>query len=222
MKRKSISHWWSILADNYGRLWKNNLLYLLCIAPSVICGFLFFSFHAYLFLALSLLFLIFSGSAVLAVQRVALDAALEEPSAIRIHFLNACRKYLRRGMLFGLLLAVAMVLVGLPVYFALTISSPIVPLIVFACAMSLLLWCSCSSQLLTMLCSCDKVNWTRLLREIFEPGIMSAVFGVIKLLWIFLDFFAPTFAASLALLGAPAIIRFSILYYLYNQGDVNE
>lgn len=221
-KRKSISHWWSILADNYGWLWKNNLLYLLCIAPSVICGFLFFSFHAYLFLALSLLFLIFSGPAVLAVQKVALDAALEEPGAIRMHFFNACRKYLRRGMRFGLLLAVAMVLVGLPIYFALTINSPSIPLIVFACAMSLLLGCSCSSQLLTMLCSCDKVNWTQLLRELFEPGIMSAVFGVIKLLWIFLFFFAPTFAASLALLGAPAIIRFSILYYLYNQGDVNE
>ncbi len=221
-KRKSISHWWSILADNYGQLWKNNLLYLLCIAPSVICGFLFFSFHAYLFLVLSLLFLIFSGPAVLAVQRAALDAALEEPRVIRMHFFNVCRKYLRRGMLLGLFLAVAIVLVGLPVYFALTINSLILPLIVFACAMSLLLWCSCSSQLLAMLCAYDKVNWTQLLREIFEPGIMSAVLGAVKLLWIFLFFFVPTFAASLALLGVPATIRFSILYYLYNQGDVNE
>lgn len=210
------------MADNYGWLWKNNLLYLLCIAPSVICGFLFFSFHAYLFLALSLLFLIFLGPAVLAVQKVALDAALEEPSVIRMRFFNACRKYLRRGMLFGLLLAVAMVLIGLPVYFALAINSSVLPLVVFACCLPLLLWNSCSSQLLTMLCSYDKVNWAQLLREIFEPGIMSAVFGVIKLLWIFLFFFTPTFAASLALLGAPAIIRFSILYYLYNQGDVNE
>ena len=221
-KRKSISHWWSILADNYGWLWKNNLLYLLCIAPSVICGFLFFSFHAYLFLALSLLFLISSGPAALAVQKVALDAALEEPGVIRMRFFGVYRKCLCRGMLLGLVLAVAMVLIGLPVYFALAINSPVLPLLAFACCLSLLLWYSCSAQLLAMLCACEKVNWTQLPRGIFEPGIMSVVFGFAKLLWVFLFFFAPAFTASLALLGAPAIIKFSILYYLYNQGDTNE
>lgn len=221
-KRKSISHWWSLLADNYGWLWKNNLLYLLCIAPSVICGFLFFSFHAYLFLALSLLFLLTSGPAVLAIQKVALDAALEEPRVIRMRFFSVHRKCLYRGMLLGLVLAVAMVLIGLPVYFALAINSPVLPLVVFACCLSLLIWNSCSSQLLAMLCTCEKVNWAQLLREIFEPGIMSVVFGFVKLLWVFFSFFAPVFTASLALLGAPAIINFSILYYLYNQGDVNE
>lgn len=221
-KRKSISHWWSILADNYGWLWNNNLLYLLCIAPSVLCGFLFLSFHAYLFLVLSLLFLIFSGPAVLAIQKVALDAALEEPRVTRIRFFSVYRKCLCRGILLGLVLAVAMVLIGLPVYFALAINSPVLPLVVFACCLPLLLWNSCSSQLLAILCACEKVNWAQLLREIFEPGIMSVVFGFAKLLWVFLFFFAPVFTVSLALLGAPAIIKFSILYYLYNQGDVNE
>lgn len=210
------------MVDNYGWLWKNNLLYLLCIAPSVICGFLFFSFHAYLFLALSLLFLIFSGPAVLAVQKVALDAALEKPSAIRLRFFSVYRECLCRGTLFGLVLAVAMVLIGLPVYFALVINSPVLPMVAFVCCLSLLLWYSCSSQLLAMLCACEKVNWAQLLREIFEPGIMSTVFGLVKLLWVFVFLFAPAFTASLALLGAPVIIKFSILYYLYNQGDVNE
>lgn len=53
MKRKSISRWWTILTDELGWLWVNNLFYLLCIAPSVICGFLFTSFHSYLFLVLA-------------------------------------------------------------------------------------------------------------------------------------------------------------------------
>lgn len=221
-KRKSISHWWSILTDNYGRLWWNNLLYLLCIAPSVICGFLFFSFHAYLFLTLSLLSFIPAGPAILAVQKAALDAALEEPSAIRMRFFSVYRKKMHSGILLGLILAVAMVLIGLPVYFALAINSPILPMVAFVCCLSLLVWYSCSSQLLVMLCVCEKINWTQLLREIFEPGVLSALFGLVKLLWVFLFFFAPVFTVSLALLGAPAIINFSILYYLYNQGDENE
>lgn len=221
-KRKSISHWWSILADNYGWLWKNNLLYLMCIAPSVICGFLFFLFHAYLFLALAAVTLVIAGPAILASQKTILDAALEEPRMVRIRFVVAYRTNLRNGILLGLVLAAAMILIVMPVHFALLINSPVLPLVVFACCFSLLLWHSCSSQVLTMLCTGGRYNGGQLLREIFEPGIMSALFGLVKLLWVFLFFFTPVFTVSLALLGAPAIIKFSILYYLYNQGDENE
>ena len=221
-KRKSLLHWWSLLADNYGWLWKNNLLYLLCIAPSVICGFLFFSFHAYLFLILCLLFLILAGPAVLAGHKSALDVALEEQGTIRMQFFGVYRQHLHGGMLIGLVMAVALVLIGVPVYFALTINSTVLPLIAFVCCLSLLLWYSCSSQLLTMLSTGEKLNWERILRDIFEPGIISVVLGFVRLLWVFLILFVPTLAMSLALLGAPEIINFSILYYLYNQGDENE
>lgn len=222
MKRKSISRWWSILTDELGWLWVNNLLYLLCITPSVICGFLFFSFHAYLFLALAAVAFVIAGPGILAFQKIILDAAVEEPKMVRIRYVAAYRTNLRKGMLLGLVLAVAMILIGMPVYFALSINSPFLPLIVFSCCLSLLLWHSCSSQVLTMICTGGRYNGGQLLREIVEPGIISAVFGLIKLLWIFLLIFAPAFAASLALIGTPAIITFTILYYLYNQGDVSE
>ena len=210
------------MVDNYGWLWINNLLYLLCMAPSVICGFLFFSSHAYIFLALAAVAFVIAGPGILAIQKTMVDAAVEEPRTVRFRFFGTYRKCLRRGVLLGVVLAIAMVLIGLPAYFALTINSPVLPMVVFACCLSLLLWYSCSSQLLAMLCACKKVNWIQLLQEIFEPGIMSVVFGLVKLLWVFLLIFSPAFATSLALLGVPAIIKFSILYYLYNQGDANE
>ena len=186
MKRKSISHWWSILTDELGWLWVNNLLYLLCIAPSVICGFLFVSFHAYLFLVLAVVAFVIAGPGILAVQKTILTAAVEESKVVRIRFAAAYRTNLRKGIYLGVVLAVAMILIGMPVYFALSISSQILGLIVFACCMSLLLWYSSSSQFLSAFCANKSMDWEKLLREIFEPGFMSVVFGLVKLVWVFL------------------------------------
>ena len=199
-----------------------KITYCICCAFLQVWYAVFFSFHAYLFLALATIAFVIAGPGILAIQKTVLDAAVEAPKMVRIRFVNVYRTCLRKGFFLGLALAVAMILIGMPVYFALSINSLVLPLIVFACCLSLLLWYSCSSQLLTMLCIGGRYNRGQLLRVIFEPGILSAVFGLIKLLWIFLFFFAPTFVVSLALLGAPAIIKFSILYYLYNQGDTNE
>lgn len=221
MKRKSISRWWSILTDELGWLWVNNLLYLLCIAPSVICGFLFFSFHAYLFLALAAVAFVIAGPGILAFQKTILDAAVEEPKMVRIRFVAAYRTNLRKGMLLGLVLAVAMILIGMPVYFALSINSPLLGMMVFACCVSLLLWYSSSSQLLSGLCAHKKPEWETLLREIFAPGFVGVIFGAVRLAWVFLCLFAPVSAISCALAGLPALIRFTILYFLYNPGDGN-
>ena len=222
MKGKSISHWWSILTDELGWLWVNNLLYLLCIVPSVICGFLFISFHTYLFLALAVVAFVIAGPGILAIQKTILDAAVEEPKMVRIRFVTAYQTNLRQGILLGLVLAVAMILIGMPVYFALSINSPILGLIVFACCMSLLLWYSGSSQLFSAFCTNRNVDWEKLLRDIFAPGFISVFFGLVKLVWVFLCLFAPVFAISCALIGVSALIRFTILYCLYNEGDANE
>lgn len=222
MKSKSISRWWSILTDELGWLWVNNLLYLLYIAPSVICGFLFFSFHAYLFLVLAVIAFLIAGPAILTIQKTTLDAAVEEPRMARNRFFAAYRKNFRKGIILGFILAVALILIGMPAYFALSINSPILGLVVFACCMSLLLWYSSSSQFLSAFCTNANVDWEKLLREIFEPGFMSVVFGLVKLVWVFLCLFAPVFAVSCALIGVPALIRFTILYCLYNEGDANE
>ena len=114
-----------------------------------------------------------------------------------------------------------MILIGMPVYFALSINSPILGLIVFACCMSLLLWYSSSSQFLSALCANKPMDWENLLREIFEPGLMSVAFGLVKLVWVFLCLFVPVFAVSCALIGVPFLIRFTILYCLYNEGEAN-
>ena len=222
MKRKSISHWLSILTDELGWLWVNNLLYLLCIAPSVICGFLFFYFHAYLFLVLAAVAFVIAGPAVLAIQKTILDAAAEVQSIVRNRFFTVYRLHFRKGIVLGFSLAVALILIGMPVYFALSINSPLLGMMIFACCMSLLLWYCSSSQLLSDFCTSKSLDWEMLLREIFEPGFMSVVFGVVKLLWVFLCLFTPVFAISCALIGVPALIRFTILYYLYNPGDANE
>ena len=221
MKRKSVSHWWSILSDELGWLWINNLLYLLCIAPSVICGFLFISFHAYVFLAGAVVAFVVAGPAILTIQKTVMDAATEIPRTVRIRFFGAYRKNLRKGLLLGLMLAVALVLVGIPVYFALSINSPMLTLMVFACCMSLLLWYSSSSQLLAVLCADKRLNCENILREVFSQGFMSVVFGLVKLAWVFLCLFKPVLAISCTLIGVPALIRFTILYYLYNPGDEN-
>ncbi len=221
MKRKSISHWWSILADETGWLWVNNLLYLLCIAPSVICGFLFFYFHAYLFLALAAVAFVIAGPGILAIQKTILDAAVEEPKMVRNRFFAAYCKNLRKGIVLGFTLALALLLIGMPVYFALSINSPLLGTMVFACCISLLLWYSSSSQLLSGLCTHKNPAWKNLLREIFGPGFVSVIFGLVKLAWVFLCLVAPVFAISCALVGIPTLIRFTILYYLYNPGDAN-
>lgn len=221
MKRKSISHWWSILADELGWLWVNNLQYLLCIAPSVLCGFLFFYFHAYVFLALAAVAFVPAGPGILAIQKTILDAAAEEPKMVRDQFFAAYRKNIRKGFMLGFALAVALILIGMPVYFALSINSPLLGMMVFACCMSLLLWYSSSSQLLSGLCIHKNLAWENLLHEIFDPGFVSVIFGLVKLAWVFLCLFAPVFAISCALAGIPALIRFTILYYLYNPGDAN-
>jgi uncharacterized membrane protein YesL len=222
MKRKSISRWWAILSDELGWLWVNNLLYLLCIAPSVICGILFISFQAYLFLVLAVAAFVIAGPAILAIHKTTLDAAAEESRMVRIRFFAVYRLNFRKGIILGLLLAVALLLIGMPVNFALSINSPVLGLIVFACCVSLLLWHSSASQILSGLCSNGKFDLEKLLGEIFGPGFMSVVFGLTKLVWLFLCLFAPIFASSCVLVGVPTLIRFTILYYLYNPGDVNE
>ena len=80
----------------------------------------------------------------------------------------------------------------------------------------------CGEHDFAAFCTNANVDWEKLLREIFEPGFMSVVFGLVKLVWVFLCLFAPVFAVSCALIGVPALIRFTILYCLYNEGDANE
>ena len=109
----------------------------------------------------------------------------------------------------------------MPVYFALAIQSELLGMLVFACCMWLLLWMSSSSQLLSCLCRQGGPAWGNLLGEIFGPGFVSVLFGLVKLAWLFLWLFGPAFALSCALVGVPALIRFTILYYLYNPGDEN-
>lgn len=220
-KRKSISHWWSILTEELGWLWKNNLLYLLCIAPCVICGFLFFCFHAYVFLVLGAAALVLAGPGILVGQRTVLDAAEEVPRSVRNRFFAVCRENFRKGILLGFSLAAAWILTGMPVYFALAIQSKLLGMLVFVCCMWLLLWLSSSSQLLSCLCRQKEPAWGNLLGEIFSPGFVSVLFGLVKLAWLFLWLFVPAFALSCALVGVPALIRFTILYYLYNPGDEN-
>ena len=221
MKRKSISHWWSILTDELGWLWVNNLLYLLCIAPSVLCGFLFFYFHAYLFLVLAAVAFVIAGPAILAIQKTIMDAAVEVPRMVRNRFFTVYWLNFRKGIILGFALAVALILIGMPVYFALSINSPLLGMMIFACCMSLLLWYSSSSQLLSGLCAHEELDRENLLQEIFGPGFMSVLFGLIKLVWGFLCLFVPVFSVYCALAGIPALIRFTILYYLYNSGDAN-
>jgi hypothetical protein len=187
----------------------------------VICGFLFLYFHAYLFLLLAAVAFVLAGPGILAIQKTILDAAVGVPGMVRKRFFKICRENFRKGIILGFALAVALILIGMPVYFALSINSPLLGMMVFACCMWLLLWYSSSSQLLSGLCTQKKPDWESLLREIFGPGFMSVVFGLITLVWVFLCLFAPVFAISGALAGIPALIRFTILYYLYNLGDTN-
>lgn len=221
-KRKSISHWWSILADNYGRLWKSNLLYLLCVAPGAICGFLFFLFHAYLFLIFGVIGLILAGPGILAMHRTALDGALDTPQTDRTSFPSLYRKYFRTGCIAGLILAAGILLIGMPIYFALSIQSPLFPALLCLGGMWLVLWLSSSSQVFCLLCTEDKFTLSELLQSVFAPGAVGIVFGLAKLAWVCLCLFVPAVAAALAILGLPTVLRFSIFYYLYNQGDEHE
>lgn len=221
-KRKSILHWWSILTDNYGWLWKSNLLYLLCIAPGVICGFLFFLFHAYLFLAIAAAGLVLAGPGVLAIHQSALAAALETPQTLRISFWRLYRKFFRMGCRMGLIFATGIVLIGMPIYYALSINSKIFPTLLCLGSMWLLLWLSSSYQVLSHLCSGEKFLSPKLLQKIFTPGGVCIVFGLAQFAWGCLCCFISVFAATLALLGLPTVIRFSVLYYMYNQGDNDE
>lgn len=221
-KRKSISHWWSILTGNYGRLWKSNLLYLLCVAPGAICGFLFFLFHAYLFLILGVIGLILADPGILAMHRAALDGALDTPQTDRASFPSLYRKYFRSGCIAGLILAVGMLLIGMPIYFALSIQNPLFPALLCLGGMWLVLWLSSSSQVCYLLSTADNFPFSQLLPSVFAPGAVGIVLGLVKLAWVCLCLFVPAVAAALAILGLPTILRFSIFYYLYNQGDENE
>lgn len=221
-KGKSVLRWWSILADNYGWLWKNNLLYLLCLLPSVICGFLFFLFHAYLFLAIAVAGLILAGPGVLATHQSVLYAALETPRTVRISFWSLYRKFFRMGCRLGSILAAGIILIGMPIYYALSITSGFFPALLCLGGMWLLLWLGSSMQVLSHLCSGEKFLSPKLLRKIFAPGVVCVVFGLAQFAWICLCCFVPAFAGALALLGLPTVIRFSILYDMYDQGDKDE
>lgn len=221
-KRKPLLHWWSILTDNYGWLWRNNLLYLLCIAPCVSCGFLFLSFHAYIFLLFTAGLFVPAGPAILAIHEIAMSAAAEQHKMIRTKFFEAYRSNGRKGVLLGLFLTILIIIVGLPVYFALSISSPIAGLIVFASCFSLLLWYSCSAQLLSQLILSERINWKIFLRDVFAPGSMSVVFGLLKLIWVIACLLIPVFTLACAFVGVPTLIRFTILFFLYNKGDTDE
>lgn len=220
-KRKSIFHWWSILADNYDWLWKNNLLYLMCIAPSVICGFLFFRFHAYLFLLLAVAGLILASPGILAFHRTALDAAVETPQTVRARFWGLYRNYFSIGCRLGAVMAGGIPLIGMPIYFALSINNPCFSSLLCLGGMWLLLWLSSSSQVLSFLCTGEKFAVPELFQKVFAPGAIGILFGLMKLAWVYLCILVPTFAVAIALLGLPGVLRFSVLYYLYNQGDEN-
>lgn len=216
MKRKSLALWWSALTEELGFLWVNNLLYLLCIAPGLICAFLFFFFQAYLFLALFALGLVLAGPGIMAVHKTALDAAQQKAKHLRSGFFSAYREYFLRGILLGTVLAAAATVLGLPVIFALSLGFSIGGVLVFSLCMWLLFWFSSSSQLLYVLCTRKKPALRELLGEVFAPGYVALIFGLVKLGWLLLWLLAPVFALSCALAGLPTVIRYTILRYLYN------
>ena len=71
------------------------------------------------FLVLAVIAFVVAGPAILAIHKTTLDTAIEESRMVRIRFLAAYQAYAGKGILLGLVLALAMILFGMPVYFAL-------------------------------------------------------------------------------------------------------
>lgn len=221
-KRKSISHCWHILIEHYGLLWKQNLWYLLCVMPSMICGFLFVLFHAYLFLVFAVAGLILACPGILAIHRIVLETATNASMLNPPTFWGLYRSNGKKGFRLGLFLALGILLIAMPTYFSLMTQSNLFPLLLCFSGMWLLLWFCSSSQLLSCLCADEKRTCSQVLQSVFAPGAVGIALGLVKLAWGVLCIFVPTLAIALALLGIPTVLRFSILYALYSRGDEAE
>lgn len=215
--RKSISHWWEAFTENYGRLWRSNLLYLLCIGSSAICGFLFLSFRAYLFFALAAVLLIPAGPAALALHEIAYHAAVGQPKQMCKPFFILYRDKAKQGLLLGAAMAALVSTIALPPCFAYAIQSRFLLPVIFAACLSLLLCCSGSAQVLRHLCENNGINCSTLLYDIFSCGTRGVLCGMLKLCWLLACLLFPIPAIAGALVGVPALLRFSTLYLLYAQ-----
>lgn len=203
---------WRVITDRPGVLWVQNLFYILFADSFYILTYLWFTFHAKIFLVLSLLAGLLLGIALCALSEI-IKIAVDEVEQVQVKsFWTAVTTKVTKGLLIGIIIDMGVVFLALPAWKAAFQRNYI---ILCLCLFWLLVLFTLSNYLLP---STTKVPLKRLVLSSIATAsafpLHSLVLGIVRLLWNVLSILFPYMLLPLHLLGVPIIGNILILLNL--------
>lgn len=214
-QKKSFLGWWGHLTDYVWELFKYNLCFLLFVLPSFLCLFIFLVFNAQLFLIAGLILLIPAGPAILAIFETTSKIATGGLRSVLPRFFYIYKKHWRSGFVFGLLLAILVLIVLYPFYFAVVTNSVMKPAIMICATIPVLFSCCLLPHIAYFIISGEHHGvLKKSIMRALHGGKASFFAGLLQAVWLFSCIIYPYISFFAALLGMSAIICMTAMYIL--------
>lgn len=216
---RSLAGWWARLTDGSWRLFLYHIQFLPFIFPVYLGLILFILFHAWAPFLGALVLLVPAGPAMLSMFEAAGAIADGTPRKNLPRFFAVYRRIWREGLLLSLVLIAVVLFTLCPVYFAYITASSARFLISVCAAIALLLFFSILPYAMQLLLAGERRGLVRKAAALaLTSAKTSLIFGVLQLSATLFALLSPYIAAFAILLGFPAIITFSIVYFIPKQG----
>lgn len=212
---RSLAGWWARLTDGSGRLFLHHLKFLPFVFPVYLGLILFILFHAWAPLVGALVLLFPAGPAFLSMFEAAGAIADGTPRGNLPRFFAVYLQFWREGLKLSLVLIALIVFTLCPVYFAFVTASTMRFLISVSAAIALLLFFSILPYATQLLLAGERQGLVRRAAALSLKNAKTSLnLGVLQLACTLFALLSPYIAAFAILLGLPAIIIFSIVYFI--------
>ncbi len=212
---RSLAGWWVRLADGSWRLFLYHIKFLPFVFPVYLGLILFILFHAWAPLLGALVLLFPAGSAFLSMFVAAGAIADGTPWQNLPRFFTVYKRLWREGLMLSLVLIAVVVFTLCPVYFAFVIASAMRFLISVSAAIALLMFFSILPYAVQLLLTGVRRGLVRQAVALALGHVKtSIVLGILQLACTLFAMLSPYISAFAMLLGMPAIITFSIVYFI--------
>ena len=224
----SLAGWWSRLTDGGWRLFLYHIAFLPFVFPVYLGLVLFVLFHAGATLVGALVLLFPAGPALISMFAGASAIADGVPRNSLPRFFTVYKRRWREGITLSLVLVAVVLFTLCPVCFAFTTGSASRFLISISAAIALLLFFCVFPYMIPLLLSGVRHGLVQqAIALALRRAKTSLILGVLQFACTLFALLSPYIAAFAILLGLPAIITFSIVYFipkrnLLHGGNSNE
>lgn len=214
----SLAGWWSRLTDGSWSLLQNHIKFLPFIFPVYLGLILFILFHALAPFLGALVLLLPAGPAMLSMFEAASAIADGTPQGNLPRFFAVYRRFWREGLSLSLVLIAVVLFTLSPVYFAYITANSARFLISVSAAIALYLFFSILPYAMQLLRAGERRGLARRATALaLGHAKTSLILGVLQLACTLFALLSPYIAVFAILLGLPAIITFSIVYFIPKQ-----